>query len=591
MTKTIIPSIYRISIDKVMSFNTSSEVVATHNAHTLIKQYHQKRIDDGVSSAKGFELLSTQQIGEYQATIYGTASDMREHPWTHLFPEAIENLEVKYPNLAAFFSSGDKCYAISSGMGHTFFEQFIDTSFPLEVARHIMSPKLNSTAERDITGAVYGRAQQFRTSQLIVSSQNLGTIWQAITGQISEEVKSRTDFSSIFNPTLAKIAVDAGSALKIRKSVEINKLVQVFTWVDKVLSEDISTEQVEAFKFLNGLKEINPRKDASLIQDIKNSMATQIRTAIIAGENIDFDFSHRYFINYQSAEKYEFEGDAETSWPYPPSVEEVFEDMKNDGLLPAVDATDLLSALDSTYFLAVSNDELNSTRGSILDHLHGEVEHDSKHYFLVDGKFYVAEDSFIDRVKADFVSLIAGEYFSPDPDLIMDDYHATYAGEGAYNESYIGLSEWLVTDRVFVDNVEIADLFHWNGDKLFIIHNKLGYGVTVRDVCSQILHSMQIIDRLKDSGDRTVIGDYYDKIATKYYTGVATLISKDDFIDKIIKTKKQNITYVLGYVKETKVNARSRSNIAKFESVKLCNTDRKAFDFSLKIVHIPQHIS
>jgi len=574
-----------------MSLNTSATAIATRNAHTLIKQYHQKRIDDGLSSAKGFELLSRQQVGDYHAAIYGTASDAHEHPWTNLFPEAIGNLEVQYPNLAAFFSVGDKCYAISSGMGHTFFEQFIDTTFPLEVARHIMSPKLNSTAERDITGAVYGRAQQFRTSQLIVSSQNLGTIWQAITGQISEGVKSRADFISLFNPTRAKITVDAGSALKIHKAVEIGKLVEVLSWIDQVLDETISPEQVEAFKFLNGLREVNIRKEASLIQDVRASMATQIRAAIIANEPIDFDFSHKFFTLYQSADRYEFDGSPGTFWSYPPSAEEVFEDMKNDGLLPAVDAIDFLEILDKTNFLAVGVDELNSTRGSILDHLHGEVEHDGKHYFLVDGKFYVAEDSFIDRVKADFVSLIAGEYFTPDSTLAMDDYVVTHTSEGVYNESYIGKSGWLVADRVFVDNVEGADLFHWNGDKLYIIHNKLGYGVTVRDVCSQILHSMQIIDRLKDSGDRAMIGDYYDRIIAKYYTRVTALISRDDFVDKIIETKKQNITYVLGYVKEAAVNARSRSNIAKFESVKLCNTDRKAFDFSLKVVHIPQHIS
>jgi len=271
-------------------------------------------------------------------------------------------------------------------------------------------------------------------------------------------------------------------------------------------------------------------------------------------------------------------------------VEEVFEDMKNEGLLPAGDAFELLEVLDKTNFLAVSTDELNSTRDSVLDHLHGEVEHNGNHYFLVDGKFYAAEDSFIDRVKADFVSLLAGEYFAPDSTLVMGDYLVTHSSEGDYNESYIGKTGWLVADRAFVDNVEVADLFHWNGDKLYIIHNKVGYGVAVRDVCSQILHSMKIIDRLKDSGDRAMIENYYDKIIAKHYTCVTALISKEDFVDMIIEIKKQNIIYVLGYAKPAAVDARSRSNIAKFESIKLCNTDRKTFDFSLKVVHIPQHI-
>jgi hypothetical protein len=39
-----------------------------------------------------------------------------------------------------------------------------------------MNAGVRNTKERDITGVVYGRIQQFRTDQL-AESQSMGTIW------------------------------------------------------------------------------------------------------------------------------------------------------------------------------------------------------------------------------------------------------------------------------------------------------------------------------------------------------------------------------------------------------------------------------
>src|SRR5690606_38675418 len=151
--------------------------------------------------------------------------------------------------------------------------------------------------------------------------------------------------------------------------------------------------------------------------------------------------------------------------------------------------------------------------------------------------------------------------------------------EADYNDNYKSQSNWLDADRVFWENVEIADLFHRSNNKLYIIHNKRDFGVTVRDVCSQILHSMNVINRMRDTANEKEAGKYYDKIISTRYKGREAPISKEDFIELLLKTKASDIIYVMGYVNDKPVAITTGSNIAKFEAVKLCYTDRRMFDF------------
>lgn len=592
------PAIYKIDVDKLratipLEENTDDtaqvSIVPASQLHEVIKTQHELRKERFESKAQSYEFVIQQQVGRYNATVYKTSTGQREHKWTHLFEQEIPDLEVKYPNLAAFFAINNELYAISSGMGYTLFEQFIDTSFALDVARHIMKPLLTATTERDIAGAVYGRDQQFRSSQLVISSQNLGTVWQAIKGEVTDEFKARTDFTAIYTVGRAKITVNAGTAFTIHKSLDIRKLADLLDLLDKVLDEDLSPEQQEAFAFLDSLTLVKPRKDPAKIDSIKVSMGEQLLEDLVANNSIDFDFSHKNFTAYQSAMAYSLTNDDELElWDQPPSATEVLNTMKDNGLINATDGATLITELSNTHFTAEHHDPNQpNTKGSVLDHLHGEILHGSTRYFVIDGKYYNAKTNFIERVNDDFEKLLNSSKFAVEDGLTLEHFTNAYADEGAYNDSYRHKDNWIEGDRAFLDYVEIADLIHWQDDKLYIIHNKLGFNVSVRDVCSQILHSMAILNRVRTTSNREAIGKYYDKIIAKHYRGTAATISRDDFIDKLILTDSSDITFVIGYAQQNQVTVSSRSNIAKFEMVKLCENDSRAYDFRLKVVHIP----
>lgn len=587
MTK-IIPSIYKIDGLKVIPYVETGRDYKGSMAHEIINTRHQDYIEKYESSSKRFTLISSQDVGEYKVAIYGTPNTANPHKWKNLFPEELPNLQVMYPNLAAFFSRGKECYAISSGMGHTLFEQFIDVNFPLDVAQRIMSPKLTATAERDVSGALYGRTEQYRNAQRIVPSQNLGKIWQVIKGDITDEIKANAEFEAIFEPDRSRIGVEAGSSIMIRRSIEISKFDALLEWLVKISKQRLTPAQKESFRFLSGLREISSRKNRKLIEDLKMEVAKDIRACLATSQLIDYDFSHKNFMLYQAASEYSIDvKSSEYTWTTMPKSDEVFEQLLSDGLIDMTDDATVLDSLEKIGFFAEGNSPIDSTRASILNHLHGEVTHGSNHYFLIDTKFYLAQDSFLKSVKQDFKSLLEGSHFKNDTSLRLKPFATGSQSEGDYNNSFTDEPNWIVGDKQLMENVEISDLIHWSDTHIFIIHNKIGFGASVRDVCSQVRLSMEVIDRVIDASDSALLGEYYDKIRnSKAYESKTLPINRQDFIDKVLQTDKSNIVYVIGYGRNVAVTTRSRSSIAKFESIKLCKSDSRKYSFNLKVVHI-----
>lgn len=599
----ITPSIYKIDLEKLRAYiklhklrSDTDEEVTNHGttattAHKRIAEVHAYKRKQNLSNAQAFTLLQNglQTTNDRQVAIYGTKSSQRPHEWQGLFQREIGNLKVQRQNLAAFITVGDACYAISAGSGYTLFEQFIDTSFPLDIARRIMSPELDATSERAITGALYGRMQQFRTAQLIASSQNLGTIWQIIKGKVNDDTLNSNSFQDLFEASKSRINIEAGSSLKIRSSMAIDKLLAFISWLVVVMETEPSEQQVESFRFLDTLREVSPRKNGPLVDKLYEQLCADILVALTTNTAINSDFSHKYFSRFQSAERYEFDKSSLNvdGFPreVPPSAEDVLTHLYHGDFLTATNAVELRDELEKITFCAVHNDETETTRASMLSHLHGEVSYNGKSYFLVDGKWYIAEDDFITRVAQDFEGLLASEFFDKPANLLLGTYNLDRT-EAVYNESYIESSEWITADRAFINNVELADLIGWKDGIIYIVHNKVGFNVTVRDVCSQILHSMSILDQARATSDADAIGEYWDKIKLKHYKVKVLPIKRKDFIDLILKTDSSKIVYVLGYAATGPVDGSCQSNIAKFESVKLCQSDRRAFDFGLKIVHL-----
>ncbi len=137
--------------------------------------------------------------------------------------------------------------------------------------------------------------------------------------------------------------------------------------------------------------------------------------------------------------------------------------------------------------------------------------------------------------------------------------------EGEYNEDSVTGDLVINGDRVLTDNVELFDTLSCIGDHTYIIHVKRDFDVKVRDVRSQIINSVNIIENELRLGDLTRLKRHHAALQRNGRTNLA----ETEFLDLF----KHPRTYVLAYGTETKVERgtidRLRSTVARMEVVTL----------------------
>src|SRR5262249_41929554 len=152
------------------------------------------------------------------------------------------------------------------------------------------------------------------------------------------------------------------------------------------------------------------------------------------------------------------------------------------------------------------------TEGALLAHLNGELTHKGRTYFLLAGKWYEVDATYIELIKKDFINLLAPLDISASS-IGLRPWQADET-EGIYNGSSLDYDEWINGDLVLTDNVELFDTLAYSGSELYIIHVKRDFNVKIREVRSQLIGSAQIIeDDLR--GDSNKLKHHHRQLVTK----------------------------------------------------------------------------
>lgn len=571
-----------------------------HENRRLVKEletwirFHNKRLEIDEINFEWLDFKWKNIAKTLYVSIYMTGSALNSHPLMNFFSDiSIDELSWKtIPNTAIFLIFDDSCYAISVGSGYIFFEAFIDNDFPIKLARQIMNPEVLHTQERDITWIVYWRIQQFRTNQL-VESQSIWTIWNLLDGEVIENVRDSGEFKSIFKKSnRTKVGMVASSFLTIKSVVDSEWLIRSLLWLDRKYRNPLTPLQKKNFEQLDGIIQINPRKKPDLPRRLDLQLAKDILDSLLTWWEIDFDFSHPDFLLYKKANCYRFRQNNHSklvgTWDDAPTAQEVLTKAFTNNILNTWDADAFLEDIKKVYFIAENINKNDSVFASLIDCLHGEIKYNDTTYFRIDREWYQLNRKFKGELKDRFTKLLTESFFLTTGLPMVLPWPATVLKEGDYNELYKTENNYIVADRALLhNNLELADLIHFDKDTIFLYHNKVGFGASTRDVCSQVLQSMTWLERIRKSDDRKELSDYYDKIKTKHYSsGTPLLKTKTAFVDRLLKIKSGKICYVIWYAKSQPITNASRSDIAKFETIKLCTFDKRTFDFDLKIQHI-----
>lgn len=194
------------------------------------------------------------------------------------------------------------------------------------------------------------------------------------------------------------------------------------------------------------------------------------------------------------------------------------------------------------------------THGTLLEHLHGEMQFNGLTYFLLAGRWYRVDADYVQFVTEDLVMLL-GQIDFDASELELPPWDGALS-EAEYNVRAATAADGINGDRVLTDNVELFDTLINKGDRTYIVHLKRGFDVKVRDVRSQIVNSANIIENDLRSADPARLKAHHAALKRHGRTS----IPEGDFVDLFRK----NRTYVLAYGTSTKV---TRDSVEKFESV------------------------
>ena len=588
MSKPIAINLYKIDTDTVTTVFGDDTIAIVDIPAKLVDRYNIGKTEDIGNGSQAYTPLATANDSTFatqnKLTFYKKQQQaVVSHSWTTHFEQAgvdLGSMPTAVPNIVCFVVRDDDLFAITTGSASVVFEPYIDQNFPIELAKRVLNPEVKGGKQQSISGVVQASDIYFRHPTRVNVSTSYQDVWQNLSGTISAAVRQSDDFKDIFGEKRS-VSVEVKSSIKISAKVEHpSKLLTMLDWSLKLIAQDLTEEQKNAFSFYDSVRPLTSRKDGIII----NKLNDEISRLFLADDDVDISLSHNDTSNFINAESYELKyggsvyGDG---WTSTPSALEVASVINNNRIHGASDREQLEKfKLEARY----QDDQYKGTSASVMKHLNGEVPLDDKIYYLLNGRWYQVEKTFQDVTDNALREILdTGENTSLSNSSIgLTDY--THANEGKYNEAQALGDSRIIGDKVLLRNLELADIIGTeNNDYIDIIHVKRGFNGSTRDAASQLRNAMNTIENDLNITRRPSLNAYYDEL--KKNNRIDSL-SKADFI-KLFSRKRR---YVMAYVTKKEVTSDNlssfTSSIAKNETVSILGYARQFTKAEMELVWI-----
>lgn len=537
------PPIFRLDVAEIRSFLQSDQLKVSDLPEQIVATYNRSK------NNLVFALADNGEFEGCRLMVYrNVTSQSYPSPWTKFYQPAglrIDEARTQNQQFIGFVSMDDELFVHTGGQASHVFDRFIDVAFPIAVARRVAQPEVKRARSSPLTGAALATDVNFRDPRRITHTESLENVWTALSGQVREEILLDKELISVFGRKKS-MRVEVSGSIKFAPRVgSLAKLIQLMRWT--LSTSEAPLPDDDDWRVLDSIALLNPRKSKGLIESLKAELSSKLLTqkdfASFAPTNVDATL-------YANADSYVVTKGLETliESEHRPEIGEVVGVVEGFG-----DAQNFLTDVSITSHCPELGADVG-TKGTLLEHLHGEMQHDGMTYFLLAGRWYRVDGDYVKLVTEDFASVLdetdldASELGLPpwEKELVEGDYNVIAA------ESVDGING----DRVLTDNVELFDTLAWTDDGLFIIHLKHGFDVKVRDVRSQVINSATLIenDLRAESPDR--LRRHHQRLVRRG----RTQMSETDFLGLFSRDR----TYVLAYGTSLKV---TRDSLAKFQSV------------------------
>ncbi|MCK4592033.1 TIGR04141 family sporadically distributed protein [Candidatus Parcubacteria bacterium] len=495
-------------------------------------------------------------------------------------------------DFVCFIYDENDIFAITSGAGYFIIQDYIDDSFPLDIAKKIFLGKFKYKETRDLTSVTYTKAENYRRTYSFSKSETFGQIWKKLMGEIDKDViKSVPELSLIFDINSQKaINAEMKSSFTFRKSVTFEEIIQLINAIQKLPPQ--TKKSLIKLSFLDSLKEESKKDKKDKLQKALLKKIFTILRDDKYNEAGDFDFCHPVKVfDFFAGQKYSV-NNIELPYTDYPSAEDVLKFIKEKNIVNLTDFDEFSKCFQKLTFSFSKTDNDFKIEKNLTQYFHGEVEHNNTTYFLVDGKWYKPMGTFLDSLSNMFIDEIFGADGVFDNSVPFMEWNKNTKGkyiENKFNKEQSKVSKnFYLGDKIFIltgnGEIELFDLLYVQDKKLFIIQVKNGFGASVRDACSQIQIAADIIEDDIKNGGKERLKEYYKKWSVEEDNN----LSEKQFLRLFDREREYVLAFATkhDFSKKTFESNKLKSSIAKFELIGLANEFRAKQHRALSVQHI-----
>jgi len=469
-------------------------------------------------------------------------------------PTGSRDLDFISWDMVAFISHVSKAnveyhYLLTGGSGYHDVSKHLDHGFGLELLERVFDPetnKIDTVADRGIIGNVLASIRFYRKGRHLSGEEDFGKYFQKVHVRLLE---SQVEFH--FPILKAKnrknhnqVIISGSSCLEIRRK----ETLSVFLDLIPSISSLLETPPVPVFN--RTLSVLTRNRDSDLIRTLNDDVYREIADAIVADEEIkfDFDFCHRDFEEFFASTKLivsfqmlnlEFPAKKEAN----EHVVEDFSRLSDQSLFDELgtlikNSREYKSANNKNEFVGMflhgarirttDDSGKTTTEGPVIEYLQAERRLNGKAYFLLDTNWFLLLPEFDDSLTEKFKKKIAKKVKLYDflPQWLESE------SEDQYNEKFLALPNSFFLHKVLSSNIEMCDFLYHDitSKKLFILHAKDGVGAQMRDLTSQVFLSARIIEEEIRTGSMSNIDHLY-KLGMKKHRIDSSKLSLDNFRD------------------------------------------------------------
>lgn len=474
-----------------------------------------------------------------------------------------------------FIYDAEDIFVLTAGAGYFAIQTYIDDSFPLQVSKKLFKGDFKYAEVRDLVGEVYSKSENYRRSYSYSRSEAFGKVWKKLYGEIDSTIIENSPELSLVLDHRKKINAEMKSSFTFRKSVTLEQIVKLVNAIQALPT--LSDDRKEKFKYLDTLSEVKAKRVKQQLEDTLLAIFYQAMVDDDFSRVADYDFCHPENVTeFLSGCDFQI-GDSMVDSSHAPTSVQVFQHLRSKNILNYHEGIDeFKKSFDKQEFSFKQQEGDVPIETKLRKYFHGEVVHDNKNYFYVDGKWYQPVGSFFDYLLEDLIEQLFDRSYLTNSVPLMDWQTTNHANEGQYNEYHRGREGFYFGDKYYVwdgrGKVELFDLLYATDSKLYIIQVKNGFAGSVRDAVSQLEIAADVIEE-SARGDRSKLREYYQD----WHDSEKNKLTEDQFA--ALFTGKERV-YVMAcaviheMTRQNFENGQFPSKIAQFETLALCHSFR-----------------